>query len=227
MRRKAENRIRSAAGEIAAASGASAHADFRYPLDEVRSRSGLFPKVFDKTILDMARLGAIRLLAEDLCFFTPAEVRGMVRSGETVFTAFHFDDGTRFSTASPISSPDKTPADPPGAAFPDETSPILPQSSVPPDDAVSAAALLQPVPAPAPGDSEDPLSGGPIRFPLPEEIPEEGKKDGGDIPEPVILILQGLHLSEWEAFERYCHKEAGLPGAEMIERMIREMLKKD
>ena len=35
--------------------------DNNYRLDKVRINAGLYPKVFDKTILDMARLGTIIL----------------------------------------------------------------------------------------------------------------------------------------------------------------------
>jgi len=65
-----------------------------YRLDKVRIQAGLYPKVFDKTILDMARLGTIVLKEGDTDALSPAEIGNMVRNGEIVYIFFNFQDAT-------------------------------------------------------------------------------------------------------------------------------------
>jgi len=82
MRKKAEKKIREAAARLGG--------DNNYRLDKVRVYAGLFPKVYDKTILDMARLGTITLREGKTDGLSPAEIGNMVRKGETVYMYFSF-----------------------------------------------------------------------------------------------------------------------------------------
>jgi hypothetical protein len=82
MRKKAERKIREAAAEI----GSPAI----YPIDRVRRGAGLIPKVFDKTLLDMARVKTIELEAGNTEGLSPGDISAMVRSGDTVYTGFRF-----------------------------------------------------------------------------------------------------------------------------------------
>jgi len=61
-------------------------------LDQVRAKAGLHPKVFDKTILDMARVGTIELSTGNLKGLTRAEIGALVRKGETVYVTFSFTE---------------------------------------------------------------------------------------------------------------------------------------
>lgn len=87
MRQKAEQKIREAVTRV----GAGEY----HPLAAVRRHAGLHSKVFDKTILDMERVGTISLFAGDLKGMPPAVISQCVRKGDTVYTAFRFVDGTR------------------------------------------------------------------------------------------------------------------------------------
>lgn len=84
MRKKAERKIRLAAAMLGDSN--------RYRLDEVRKRAGLYPKVFDKTILDMARLETIVL--EEGCTdeLSSAEIINLVRKGDRMYMYFSFAD---------------------------------------------------------------------------------------------------------------------------------------
>jgi hypothetical protein len=84
MRRKAEKEIQRAASAV----GGSG--PFR--LDVIRSEAGLHPKIFDKTILDMARVGTITLepLEEDGA--GPEATHGLVRHGDRIYARFAFTD---------------------------------------------------------------------------------------------------------------------------------------
>lgn len=82
MRKKAERKIREAAAELG-------NVRF-YRIDQVRRGTGLIPKVFDKTLLDMARLQSIELESGDTVGLSAAEVSAMVRSGDVVYTRFRF-----------------------------------------------------------------------------------------------------------------------------------------
>jgi len=84
MRKKAEKKIREAAAMLGE--------DNNYRLDKVRTIAGLFPKVYDKTILDMARLGTITLTEGKTDGLSPAEIGNMVRKGETVYMYFSFQE---------------------------------------------------------------------------------------------------------------------------------------
>lgn len=86
MRKKAEKKIREAAATLGQ--------DNLYRLDKVRIKAGLYPKVFDKTILDMARLGTISLKEGNLEGLSPPEISNMVRKGEIVYMYFRFQDET-------------------------------------------------------------------------------------------------------------------------------------
>ena len=68
--------------------------DDSYRLDKVRTNAGLFPKVFDKTILDMARLGTITLKEGNTDAMSPAEIGNMVRKGEIIYMYFSFQGAT-------------------------------------------------------------------------------------------------------------------------------------
>lgn len=97
MRRKAERQIR----EVAARIGKG---PFR--LDTVRAGADLHPRVFDKTILDMARLGDITLEPlEPGC----AETAGLVRQGDRIYARFAF---------APAPKSENTPLETPGAIPP-------------------------------------------------------------------------------------------------------------
>lgn len=86
MRQKAERRIREAAARIG-------EGPFR--LDAVRAGAGLHPRVFDKTLLDMARLGDITLEPlEAGC----AETAGLVRQGDRIYARFAFAPALENST---------------------------------------------------------------------------------------------------------------------------------
>jgi hypothetical protein len=91
MRKKAEMKIREAAAGLGPAA--------RYRLDRVRKCAGLYPKVYDKTILDMARLGTIRLEEGDAAELASAEIGNLVRRGETVFMYFSFAEANASEAA--------------------------------------------------------------------------------------------------------------------------------
>jgi len=86
MRKKAEKKIREAAAMLGE--------DDTYRLDKVRINAGLYPKVFDKTILDMARIGTITLKKGNAEAMSPAEIGNMVRKGEIIYMYFSFQDAT-------------------------------------------------------------------------------------------------------------------------------------
>jgi len=84
MRQKAEKEIRKAAGSLGEMK--------RYRIDNVRDRTPLIRKVFDKTILDMARVGTVELFSKDASEVDDFEIRGLIRQGETVHVSFAFTD---------------------------------------------------------------------------------------------------------------------------------------
>lgn len=84
MRWKAEQAIRRAAAK----SGISSS----YRLDKIRSGAGLHRKVFDKTILDMARVGTIELFTNDTAGMSYAEIADLVHQGTTIYVSFAFLD---------------------------------------------------------------------------------------------------------------------------------------
>ena len=79
MRRKAEQAIRQAAATLGS--------DNMYRIDQVRAMAGIVRKVFDKTLLDMARLGAVALKGGE----TEGLLTGdLIRQGETTYVYFSF-----------------------------------------------------------------------------------------------------------------------------------------
>lgn len=84
MRWKAEQAIRRAAAELGNLS--------LYRLDKIRIRAGLHRKVFDKTVLDMARVGTIELFSSDTSEMSGAEISELVRQGTILHVSFAFLD---------------------------------------------------------------------------------------------------------------------------------------
>ncbi|MFP4349420.1 MAG: hypothetical protein ACLFQY_14120, partial [Desulfococcaceae bacterium] len=84
MRKKAEKKIRQAVDQL--------YSRENHRLDQVRAKAGLHPKVFDKTILDMERVGTIELSTGNLKGLTQAEIGALVRRGETVYVSFSFTE---------------------------------------------------------------------------------------------------------------------------------------
>lgn len=84
MRQKAEKQIRDAAAAI------GGNGPFR--LDAVRAGAGLHPKIFDKTIIDMERVGAIRLEPLDESVADAEDASGLVRHGDRIYVRFAFID---------------------------------------------------------------------------------------------------------------------------------------
>lgn len=119
MRRKVENKIRRAL-ELLGESGP-------YRIDRVRAKTGVIKKVFDKTILDMARLGTIELMGGDTRSMSASEIEGLVVSGDTVYVYFKLlDEETQ---PQPPASLSEMPADPhaqrPTSDSPDEKPPEI------------------------------------------------------------------------------------------------------
>ena len=85
MRKKVEKKIRQAVREL----GTSEY----YRIDKVRERTtGVIPKVFNKTILDMARVKTIALEGGDTDEMDSAEINKLVRKGEDIYVYFKFLD---------------------------------------------------------------------------------------------------------------------------------------
>lgn len=103
MRKKAEKQIREAVRQVGDVG--------RHRLDKVRGKAGLHPKVFDKTILDMERVGTIALFTEGAETLSPEEQARLVRRGDTVYVSFEFID-------TPQESPRPVPAAPSAASKP-------------------------------------------------------------------------------------------------------------
>lgn len=82
MRKRAERQIRQAAERL----GSSG----RYRVDRVRAGAGLIRKVYDKTLLDMARVGTIELSDGDTSDLTGAEIGNMIVSGGMRYVWFRF-----------------------------------------------------------------------------------------------------------------------------------------
>ncbi len=86
MRKKAEKEIRRA---VSALDSTDCHR-----IDRVRGRTSLIRKVFDKTILDMARVGTIELVSKNVTETDDIEIRNFIRQGDMVHVSFSFTDGT-------------------------------------------------------------------------------------------------------------------------------------
>lgn len=82
MRQKAEQRIREAVAEL----GLSPP----YRIYQVRERTGLIRKVFDKTILDMARLGTIQLFKGETTGLSDVEISNLIYHGDAIYVSFMF-----------------------------------------------------------------------------------------------------------------------------------------
>ena len=85
LRKKAELQIRNATTLL----GGTGF----FRIDEVRAYCTLLPKVYDKTILDMARVGTIELVRAQPGDEWEAGT-GLIRRGDTVFETFRFTDGS-------------------------------------------------------------------------------------------------------------------------------------
>jgi hypothetical protein len=82
MRQKAEQRIREAVAELGL--------EPPYRIGQVRQRTGLIRKVFDKTILDMARLGTIHLFEGIITGMSESDMNNLLFHGETAYASFLF-----------------------------------------------------------------------------------------------------------------------------------------
>ena len=82
MRKKAEQQIRKAASCL--------EGENLYRIDQVRTGAGLVRKVFDKTLLDMARLGTIALKGGATENMSDSEVKNLIQKGETQYVYFSF-----------------------------------------------------------------------------------------------------------------------------------------
>ncbi|MCP4350006.1 MAG: hypothetical protein GY795_31385 [Desulfobacterales bacterium] len=87
MRQKAEQAIRRAAAGLCDSDS--------YRLDKVRFGAGLHRKVFDKTILDMARMGTIHLNSANPEELYNVETRDLVSKGDMVYISFTFADSEK------------------------------------------------------------------------------------------------------------------------------------
>ena len=84
MRQKAERKIRQAAAVLG-------ELEF-YRIDRVRAHTDLVRKVFDKTILHMAALGAIELTITGFEGMSAAEIGNLIRQGDVLYVHFRFLD---------------------------------------------------------------------------------------------------------------------------------------
>ena len=84
MRKKVEHKINQAVAELGKLE--------YYRIDKVREKTGTIRKVFDKTILDMARIGTIELLDGDTTGMHPSEIGDLVRSCDQLHVHFKFPD---------------------------------------------------------------------------------------------------------------------------------------
>ncbi|MEE4357759.1 MAG: hypothetical protein V2I97_14935 [Desulfococcaceae bacterium] len=213
MRKKAERKIRRAVEDLGNCE--------RHRLDHVRSLAGLHPKIFDKTILDMERVGTIRLFSQGLDEMSKEEISLLVRRGETVYVSFTFIDGSFAGQ--------NLPGKHPGEKRNDKTPPeMIPESA--PDPAPEMLPDFLPL-----------LPEEPYIFPDPDtEKKNEGDRGEADTcrgsaldePEetaeendPVILILQGLLPGEWEMFESLCENREGKDSLQVMEEMIRKYIR--
>ncbi|QTA80606.1 Uncharacterized protein dnl_29160 [Desulfonema limicola] len=93
MRKKAEKKIRQAVENL--------ESKHKHRLDKVRAGAGLFPKVFDKTILDMERVGTIELYTEGIEELSDAEISSLVRRGNIIYVSFAFIENSNIENQTP------------------------------------------------------------------------------------------------------------------------------
>lgn len=97
MRQKAEKKIRAAAAVLGVSN--------RYRIDQVRERTDLIRKVFDKTILDMARLKTIELHEGNTETLSSAEISNLLFYLNHRYVYFSFVEPTiEKATAEPQKS---------------------------------------------------------------------------------------------------------------------------
>lgn len=82
MRKKAERKIRQSVLSLGKSQ--------LYRIDKVRAGTDLIKKVFDKTVLDMARVGTIQLYEGDLAKISAAEVGNLIQKGDIIYLYFSF-----------------------------------------------------------------------------------------------------------------------------------------
>lgn len=93
MRQKAERKIRDAAAALGQSN--------RYRIDRVRAKTDLVRKVFEKTLLDMARLETIELRDGDIENLDGVEPHNLMHHQERRYVYFSFIDGTVDTTSEP------------------------------------------------------------------------------------------------------------------------------
>jgi len=91
VRKKIEHKINQAVAEMGRLE--------YYRIDKVREKTQIIRKVFDKTILDMARVGTIELLDGDTTGMSPSEIGNLIRSGDILHVSFKFPDAETGSNA--------------------------------------------------------------------------------------------------------------------------------
>jgi hypothetical protein len=74
MRKKVEKKIRQAITTLE-------NSEF-YRIDRVREKAGVIKKVFDKTILDMARVGTIELTGGDTSAMSSSQIGNLILQGD-------------------------------------------------------------------------------------------------------------------------------------------------
>lgn len=84
MRKKAENKIRQAVAKLD-------QLEF-FRIDKIRAKAGLIRKVFDKTILDMDRVGTIELSGGSTEDMNPSEVGNLIHHGDKLYVNLKFLD---------------------------------------------------------------------------------------------------------------------------------------
>ncbi len=84
MRKKVEHKINQAVAELGRLE--------YYRIDKVREKTQTIRKVFDKTILDMARIGTIELLDGDTTGMNQSEIGNLIRHGDQLHVYFKFTD---------------------------------------------------------------------------------------------------------------------------------------
>jgi hypothetical protein len=84
VRKKVEYKINQAVAELGRLE--------YYRIDKVREKTGTIRKVFDKTILDMARVGTIELLGGDTTGMNPSEIGNLIQYGDQMHVYFKFPD---------------------------------------------------------------------------------------------------------------------------------------